>query len=145
MKIVAFLQNPWFRPGTNPLLIKKYRTDQEFHRRVLFMSATGRALHAAFSQELYGKIMWENANPAHGDERRSKLPADIGHMATVLVAEKPDLIICFGREARKGMNKLMSEHWPNVLFAPHPMAHGSAAEHLREVVDEVRKLCKQST
>ncbi len=139
MKILAFLQNPWFKPGTNPLLIKKYRTDADFHRRVLYMSATGKALHEAFGQELYGKIIWENANPLHGSTRDARMPPDLVHMAAVLIRHKPDLILCFGREAQRGMGKLMSRPWPNVLFAPHPMARGSAAEHLREIVKKVKE------
>lgn len=140
MKILAFLQNPWFRPGTSQRHIRMYAENQSFHRKVLYLSATGRALHRAFGEELYGQIVWENACPRHGTERRAKMPYDLVHMARVLVLEKPELIICFGREAKMGMNKLMSEPWPNVLYAPHPMAHGSAAEHLRRVAEDVKEI-----
>lgn len=142
MKILAFLQNPWFRPGTQPRHIKMYAENQDFHRRVLLLSATGRALIRAFGAELYHKIIWENANPRHGHDRRAKMPHDIGHMAGVIVRHRPDLILCFGDEAKNGMKKLMSEPWPNVLHAPHPMAHGSAADHLKEISEEVKRRLK---
>jgi hypothetical protein len=121
-----------------------YRVNQDFHRRVLLMSATGKALYAAFGPKLYSKIIWENASPAHGSTRDAKMPHDIGHMATVLVTHKPDLILCFGNEAQLGMNKLMSEPWPNVLFAPHPMARGSAQKHLEKIVEAVKKLAYET-
>lgn len=140
MKILAFLQNPWFKAGTDPRHIKMYATDQDFHRRVLFLSATGRALHAAFGSELYREIIWENANPRHGSHRRDKMPCDTDHMVSVLSKYKPDLILCFGSEAKKGMKKLIIEPTcSNVLYAPHPMAHGSAAEHLKEIAREVKR------
>lgn len=138
--ILAFLQNPWFRPGTQARHIEMYRTNQDFHRRVLLLSATGRALLRAFGPELYGKIIWENACPRHGSERRSKMPADRDHMARTIAKWKPDLILCFGREANVGMAPLQRPGGPAVLSAPHPMAHGSAAEHLKDIVREVKKL-----
>lgn len=150
MKIVAFLQNPWFRSNTDPRLIEKYRVDPEFHRRVLLMSATGHALYAAFGPKLYHEIIWDNANPRHGHTRRAALPADVDHMKIILTLHRPDIILCFGRQAQMGMNKLMNRRvvpfshatvaWPNVMFAPHPMAHGSAVSHLNDIVKKVRKL-----
>lgn len=138
MKILAFLQNPWFMPGTNPRHIDMYRRNQNFHRKVLLMSATGQALHRAFGPKLYGKIIWENANWRHGSERRAKMPADVAHMINVLVTHGPDLIICFGHEAKIGM-KAVACGSAEVLFAPHPMAHGSAADHLRVIIQMVRR------
>ncbi len=141
IKIVAFLQNPYFRPGNDPRLIEKYRMDPEFHRRVLLMSATGRALYAAFGPKLYHEIIWDNANPKHGHTRNAMLPADVSHMEITIMLHDPDLILCFGKQAQMGMSKLMGKpSWPNVLFAPHPMARGSAADHLRDIVKKVRKL-----
>lgn len=136
VKILAFLQNPWFKPGTNPLLIKKYRLDQDFHRRVLYMSATGRALYRAFGPELYREIIWENANWRHGDERDSKMPPDATHMAYVITMHRPELILCFGEQAKKGIAKLAVT--AEVLYAYHPMARGSYAEHLSKIVEEVK-------
>jgi len=140
MKILAFLQNPWFKPDTNMRLIEKYQTDPDFHRRVLLLSATGKALYRAFGPELYDKIIWDNANPRHGNTRESMMPYDPAHMAKVLILNRPDLILCFGREAKMGMGRLMNGRWPNVLFAPHPMARGSAANHLKDIVQKVKEI-----
>lgn len=145
MKILAYLQNPWFKPGTSSLLIKKYKTDPEFHRRVLYLSATGRALHRAFGPELYMKIIWENANPRHGEERTAHFPADIAHMSGVLATHGPDIIICFGGEAKSGMEKMVGGREPDrcgsakVFYAAHPMARGSVREHLRKIVEEIKE------
>src|SRR5438067_416503 len=98
MKILAFLQNPWFRASTDPRHIAMYREDQNFHRRVLLMSATGRALYRAFGPELYAQIHWDNANPHHGGERGAQFPPDVWHMLTIVVSVRPDVILLFGRQ-----------------------------------------------
>ena len=137
--VLAFLQNPWFKPGTDPRLIHKYQVDPDFHRRVLLLSATGRALYDAFGPQLYHEIIWDNANPRHGNVPTARMRADPQHMAETIVRHRPDLILCFGHEAAVGMNKLVSQPWPNVMYAAHPMAHGSAQKHLEDIVREVRK------
>src|SRR3990167_2770088 len=101
MITLAFLQNPWFKPGTQPRLIELYARDQTFHRRVLALSATGRALRKMFGP-LYEEIVWDNANTRHGDVRDAMLPPDPHHIARRLAEVKPDVVLLLGRQAQIG-------------------------------------------
>jgi len=149
MKIVAFLQNPWFRPGTDQRLIDLYRTNQEFHRRVLRLSATGKALYNAFGPKLYSEIHWDNANPRSGSTRDTKYPPDMVHMENVIVAQNPDVLLLFGRQAQDGIDRILHESFLKYTFgyvvfrAPHPMARGSAVRHLEQIVRDLRSFLAQ--
>ena len=143
VKTLAFLQNPWFRPGTSQRLIDKYRDDTDIHRRILAMSATGRALVKAFGVKLYREIVWDNANPNHGVTRRAKLSPDPYYMAMRIVTYRPDVILLFGRQAQDGFNTLFPDKDPHdctVLRGAHPMAMGSAVEHLKTISEVVQAL-----
>lgn len=149
-KILAFLQNPWFKPGTSPRHIEMYRENQEFHRRVLSMSATGRALERALGGELYRRIHWDNACPAHGETRDAVFPPDVNHMAWLVAMHKPDVVLLFGRQAQTGWDKMWiaigagtfnPPYAPSVYRSAHPMARGSAIRHLENIAREVKKLC----
>lgn len=146
-KILAFLQNPWFKPGTPERYIQMYREDQDYHRRVLYLSATGKALCRAFGEDLYMAIHWDNANPRHGAGRSAVLAPDVNHMVAVLMRVKPDVVLLFGKQAQRGWDELVSEDIlrnRHVLRAPHPMAYGSARGHLEKIAMETRALCARS-
>lgn len=140
-KIVAYLQNPWFKPGVHQRHVALYRNDQKFHRLVLLHSATGRALERAFGSELYNHIHWDNANPLHGTERDAVFPPDAEYMAHVLLAQRPDIVLLFGKQAQGGWDKMArpsNDHI--VLRSVHPMARGSAARHLEKIVRDLKML-----
>lgn len=132
--------------GTQERHVRMYRECQEFHRRVLAMSATGRALRRALGEELFARIHWDNANPLHGDTRDARLPPDIAHMMNTIRAQDPDVVLLFGRQAQDGFEMML--HHPTmkyfigftVLRAPHPMARGSAIEHLRDIARDLRAM-----
>lgn len=140
-RIVAFLQNPWFREGTPQYLIDKYRENAEFRMRVLSATATGKILMKMLGS-LYSKIHWNNANPNHGFERDHREPPDPVHMAHVIVDQDPDLVLCFGQAAQHGMVQVLSiidvtvRPRDNVIITPgkkaimnfpHPQARGIPA------------------
>ncbi len=148
--IVAFLQNPWFRPGTSQRYIDMYggatTMDQKFHRKVLEMSATGRALRKAFGP-LYDEIIWDNANPRHGTTRDAMLPPDSTHMAHRIALYDAKIILLFGRQAAAGWERILSfkdlvdlRIGRVVLNSKHPMARGSSTDHLKKIGDDVRRL-----
>lgn len=147
MKMLAFLQNPWFKPGTDERMIQLYRDNPEFHRRVLAMSATGRALKKMFGR-LYDEIIWDNASPAHGEMRDAVSPPDIHHIAGVVARERPDVVLLFGRQAEIGWDQMAEatglysfpDYHVNVLRAPHPMARGSVNDHLKKIAIQVKLL-----
>ena len=146
--VLAFLQNPWFKPGTNPEIIERYREDADFRRKILAMSATGRALRDAFGP-LYQKIIWDNASYESGESREHMAKPDFLYMARRVALVRPDVILLFGGQAQLGWDRVCS--MPDfsglacrrvVLRAPHPMARGSYKEHLSAISTEVRRLCQ---
>lgn len=141
VKILAFLQNPYFHPGTQQRHIDLYATNQRFHRMVLERSATGKALVRAFGRELYDEIVWDNASQAHGWLRGHVSPPDPEHMRRRFVEEKPDVVLLFGKQALTGWNEVdVDEKNLVVLMAPHPMARGSQVDHLAQISNAVKRL-----
>ena len=148
MKILAFLQNAWFKPGTDPRHIQLYHDNEDFHRRVLVMSATGRALRKAFGLQLYQEIVWDNASREHGEQRDAVFQPDIHHMARRVAEVKPDVVLLFGRQAETGWDDMAKKtnlySFPDynvkVFRAPHPTARGSADEHLKKIAIQVKLL-----
>lgn len=137
MKIVAFLQNPWFPPRTPRHIITRYRDDQIFHRRILSMSMTGKRLVEAFGEDLYCQIHWDNTNWRAADRSTGKMVPDHLHIETVLVCEKPVLILCFGNQAREAIK---SRPWSaDILHCHHPNARGRTQEDLNRFATTVRK------
>lgn len=142
--ILAFLQNPWFKEGTPERYIERYRHDRDFHRRVLYLSRTGQALHRAFGEQLYQHVVWENASPFHGDHRGHVSPADPAHMTAQIEKIMPNVVLLFGREAQAGWKKVYLRPSTTikmvVLEAPYPMARGSVIDHLKNIAREVRSI-----
>lgn len=146
MKIVAFLQNPWFKPGTPERTIQRYNEDQRFHRAVLALSPSGKRLKLAFGKGLYDRIVWENASPLPAFSSAEIKHHDLSHMIRVLGREKPALIIAFGAEARKGARNL-GGHYNGVYMlieAKHPSPIGARFDELLQVADLVRGLIASS-
>lgn len=142
LKILAYLQNAWFLPGTQQRHVDMYHKDQSFHRRVLAMSATGRALIKAFGRELYDLIIWDNASTEHGATRDHVSPPDPTYMEKRLVEEKPSVVLLFGKQAQRGWEQIgLDLSRAVVVFtAPHPMARGSQVEHLEDIATRVRRI-----
>lgn len=99
MNIVAFMQNPWFKPGTPQWWVDQYREDQVFHRKILARSMSGARLRKAFGDELFGRIHWDNVNWRPSDFSAGMLPPDMDHIRNVYDRVNPSLVICFGRVA----------------------------------------------
>lgn len=117
MKVLAFLQNAWFKPGTNPDTIKRYLTNQRFRRLVLARCMTGRRLMTAFGNH-YESIHWDNASTGVGVMASSKLPYNIKHMHKVIEENQPDCIICFGGVATNGFIDIMANFASESLYDP---------------------------
>lgn len=150
--VVAFLQNCWFRPGTNPETIRLYLSNQKFRRKVLEMSMTGRRLKSAFGEH-YRQIWWDNASEYVAPTSPGKSAADPEHMNRILDLVKPRAVICFGAIANQGMQavwdlqKIVTPpelqflidifrdgHWK---YFPHPNARGLLQSQLNEFAAEI--------
>lgn len=128
MNIVAFLQNPWFKPGTAQHHIEMYRDNQDFHRWVLLCCMTGQRLERAFGK-LYREIHWDNTNWRPAYESKGRVDPDYEHMEYVIVNKRPQLILSFGNQARDavrhmgGRRDLPHEYWQvPYLHCHHPNA-----------------------
>lgn len=119
MKIVAFLLSPSDAVFSNQPahVLDKYRDDQVYHRKMLRQSMTGNRLYQAFG-DLYEMIWWDNVIPVGGTEPDAK------HVNKVIMEQKPDLILTFGKAAETtiedsiaAINRMtMSCHHPNARF-----------------------------
>lgn len=152
MKILAFLQNPWWKAGTDPRHIEMYRENARFRSIVLTHSATGRALRRAFGDELYDAIAWDNASYEYSETRGHVARPDFMYMARRVAAVRPDVVLLFGGQAQSGWELIQEQNnlsgltvRPVVLRAPHPMARGSQVDHLKKISAEVKRLVSLET
>ena len=134
MKVLAILQNQWFRdPEKIRAILKRH---PEARRRMIHYSLfagcrTGRVLKAALGEEWCRKIVWEEASPEIGGEASSCFRADTRHILDVIVDVQPTVILAFGKIASDAVNSLCPIHRRgppatiiNVIFATHPTARG---------------------
>lgn len=157
MKIVAFLQNQWFR---DPESVRRMMTENPERREryiaaFLFMGClTGKRLRAVFGEELCDQIVWEEVSPEIGGYAASRFPADAQHIATVICKHKPDVILAFGKIAANGVWAIMNHlKCPNegaftahFISGPHPAARGTQVlSDLRIVADQLTKYMDKST
>lgn len=142
IKIVAFMQNPWFKPGTSIRHIKLYSESQYFHRAVLANSMSGKRLLQAFGEELYNQIWWDNANPVAATIATGKFEANYDHMIKVLIRQNPRLVIGFGQEANMAITQLLvTEKFPGEiesLACHHPNARGKTQQDLDNFAQVVK-------
>lgn len=139
MKIVGFLQNPWFPPGTREEHIIAYRDDQDFHRRLLEGTMSGRRLSVAF-EDLYDAIHWDNTNWRPAFMASGREEPDHQHMMDVVKREQPDLILCFGNQARDAMRAIgrLFNKKHDFLHCHHPNARGKTQMDLNNFAIMVR-------
>jgi hypothetical protein len=147
MKILAFMQNQWFK---NP---EKVRAQYERYpdmrndliARYLFMGClSGRRLQAALGEALCDQIVWEEASPEIGGNSASKFPADAKHIAGAIIKHNPDVVFAFGKIASDGVLSAFAEiesHPTPINFrlitGPHPAARNDPMPRLREMAQLV--------
>ncbi len=134
MKIVAFLQNQWWRdPEGVKKRIANHATPEEFRRRLIVWGLqgckTGRVLEKRLASVIgpisFKKIHWENSSREIGGKSASSFPANIEHMEKVINKQLPDVILVFGKIAQQGLNLLTVAPHIAILEAVHPASRGS--------------------
>ena len=134
MKIVAFLQNQWWRdPEGVKKRIANHANPEELRRRLIVWGLqgckTGRVLEKRLASVIgpisFKKIYWENSSREIGGKSSSSFLADPKHMRSVLNVQQPDVVLCFGKIARAGMDQLNVAPKIAVLYAVHPASRGS--------------------
>ncbi len=156
MKIVAFLQNQWFKdPVRAAKIMARYEANgdgrEAFIRDMLFMSClTGKRIRTAFGKDLCSQIVWEEVSCEIGGKSDSVFKPDREHILGVLAKHSPDIVLTFGKVA---LNGLMGLGWESVkgsvsfymIAGPHPAARGpdvlaalsSMAASLRTEIERV--------
>jgi hypothetical protein len=135
--IMAFMQNPWFPYGTEKGIIDRYRTNQEFHRRLLSESMSGQRLLMAFGREWFERIWWDNVAPEAADEPRKKTPVDMKHVEAMIQIVKPDLILTFGKMAQEALDTSAGAISKKLMYCHHPNARFRTQSELDQFAQEV--------
>ncbi len=142
-RTVAFLQNQWLE---NPeawadMLRRSPERRERYIAKALFMRClTGRRIRAAFGDYI-NEIIWEETTREVGSVASSKPKPDLEHIQTVLAKFKPHLIITFGQQATKSIDKVFEITGESIwrpfvdlhLATRHPAARPFDASELREV------------
>lgn len=150
MKVVAFLQNMWFKdPARMKVQLEtSFKGDREkFIRTWLFFSClTGKRLERVFG-ELIDEIVWEEVSRELGGFSASAFPPEPEHIEAVLAKHAPTHVIAFGRIAQNALcaiHKVDPQRF-QLIFAPHPAARG---EHilsgLHSTAGQIRDLFRES-
>ena len=122
MKILAIMQNQWFRDpeAVKRIMAKRPTWRRQLIARFLFAGCkSGRALKQAFGSSIED-IVWEEASPEIGGESSSSFPADPKHLQEVLDDVQPDVVLAFGRIAERGLDGLVPVE--KLIVGPHPAA-----------------------
>lgn len=138
MRIVAFLQNQWFR---DPERIKAMFAENPEHREryisaFLFMGClTGKRLQSVFGEDLCDAIIWEEISPEIGGYASSRFPADTAHVTRVLEKHTPTVVLAFGKIANDALRSMVVD--AAIIYGPHPAARNGAIEGLRKMRAEL--------
>src|SRR5580692_11689610 len=131
MKIVAFLQNQWFKePERVKAMLALHDNDRVMQERVrrrlihyaLFAGCvTGRRLKKAFGN-LTDKIIWEEGSREISGNASQFFPPDESHIRKIIDTERPDFILSFGRANRPIIESLCPSSRKDVMviYMPHP-------------------------
>lgn len=152
IKILAFLQNQWFKDPEKAAEIFERHPDRrnDLIRLYLFAGClTGRRLSAAFGDPLCRMITWEETSPRIGGESGSKFKPDFAHIRAAIEKHRPDVVVCFGRIAGDALRDIscQTEHHPlpaslSIYFAPHPAARDNPMDELSRLGAKLRNLAR---
>jgi len=140
VKILAIMQNQWFRDPMNAANImeraeKAGRRNQLIARFLFAGCQSGKRLRAALGAELCDQIIWEEASRNIGGVPSSSFPADVEHIRRAIRTHRPKIVLTLGVVAKVGLDKAL----PSVIglnivpiYGPHPAArHATVMQELR--------------
>ena len=150
MKILAFLQNQWFK---DPKRVKEIYARNPNRRQLLnarfllYRSLTGKRIEKTFGK-LIDEIIWENASPEIGGRSNTRFKADLDHMYKIIEEEHPDVILAFGMVASQAMIDMKEDHDATKEFklicGPHPAARYPVIDELRKMKRKLKRLIRRS-
>jgi hypothetical protein len=152
MRIVAFLQNQWFKDpeGIKALFDEHPERRQRYIAAFLFMGClTGRRLQLILGEELCDKIIWEETSTQIGGQSSSRFPPDHDHILQVVIRFQPKVILCFGSIASKAIPEaLMALPYGHldytVLHAPHPAIRKGWMVGLVQLRNQLEEIVKNA-
>lgn len=115
------MQNPWFPDNTDAEVIRKYREDQEYHRKLLSRTMSGYRLSHAFGSAFW-RIHWDNVATDHANEASAKTEVDMNHVEALIEKIRPDLILTFGQLAMETINRSIYAKGVVTMSCHHPNA-----------------------
>ena len=147
MKVLAFLQNQWFKnPDAARKTFARYpQRRREIIARYLFMGCiTGRRIMKAFGGDLVDGIEFEEASPDIHGRSDAMVGADVHHIWQAIHEVQPDIVLCFGKVASNGVRSAIrlspTPKQPCVIYGPHPAARfKDIMDRLRATAGELRK------
>lgn len=147
MKVLAVLQNQWFRDPekVKAIIARNPRARRKLNAYYLFFGCrTGQVLKQIFGAERCRAIVWENASPEIGGKSSACFPADLAHLRAVLTEEKPDIVLGFGKIACDALAGLVDGY--NLVVGPHPTARGAdTLPRLRIMADCLENMIRHRT
>lgn len=123
MKILAVLQNMWVK---DPDRVREILTRWPQARRRMIVSSlfagcrTGQVLKKVFGDDCPNRFIWEESTREIAGNPRDIFPPDMRHLRAVLAAEKPAIVIGFGRIAYSALSQLVDGK--DLIVCPHPTA-----------------------
>lgn len=123
-KIIGFLQNAWspmYAGGTWP---------RESWLKALWRSRSGQRLRILTTITDYD-WWFDNTTPIVGETPDSVVPPDAAHIENVLTAQKPDVVVTFGKQAAGSLKTPCLTRGLSLLILPHP-AHRIVTNQLYE-------------
>ena len=131
------MQNPWFPPETAQRHVELYNTNQEFHRRLLAGTMSGRRLRQAFGN-LFNTIHWDNVAPAAAEEASGVTDVDMKHVERVIGEVKPQLILTFGNLAKGALDNAIRAYKIKRMDCHHPNARHKTQGDLDQFASDVQ-------
>lgn len=143
MKILAVMQNQWFRDpeAVRRIMGKRPQWRRQLIARFLFAGCrSGRVLKSVFGERI-NEIVWEEASPEIGGHASSAFPADPVHLRAVLDDVKPDVVLAFGKIASNALLDLVPAE--KLVVGPHPTARGpDVMPLLRAMQNQLDRRCE---
>ena len=124
-KIIAFLEDSWWVPGSLNGVLYRYYTEKDFLRESLHKSLVGYKLVSAFGPDLFKKIFW----------------TDLQQVEKTIKYQKPDLIITFGDKAEKEVEQSIMAEGIDYMCCFNPNTRTRTMEELATFAISVAEWC----
>ena len=147
MSVLVLMQNLWVKEPDRlrATLARHPEARRRIIKSLLFMGCkTGRILLADWGEYVCQHCEWEESTAKIADNPKTIFQPDVGHIAAVLNAVHPEIVVLLGRQATNDFAEAhgkCTDNFPvNVLPAQHPCAHSPFVRtRLQEIGVVLRK------